>query len=192
MKEIPILMSTPMIQAILDERKTETRRIVKKQPHTPGCWIMQGINWLFPNVNPYVKIKCPYGSIGDVLWVRETWAKISVPDGTTARKILTEYKADNKVWHDQIKWKPSIFMPRVACRIRLEVTDIRAERLHSITEEGAIAEGIESKNGVYKDYLSGEFYRKPKQSYLTLWESINGKGSWIKNDWVWVIKFKKL
>lgn len=195
--ERPILFSTPMIRAILEGRKSQTRRIVKKQPHTVGEWIMQGINWLFPNVNPYVNIKCPYGKVGDVLWVRETFSPIEFEDGTHYRYKAT-FKENNCL---KPKWKPSIFMPKEACRIKLEITDIRVERLQNITGEEALAEGISKVDGKVIGYPFGILfnysnglnnYSSPKEAYSALWEKINGKGSWESNPWVWVIEFKRI
>jgi hypothetical protein len=203
MIERPILFSTEMANAILEGRKTQTRRIVRKQPHGAGEWVRALTSWLFPNVNPYIKLKCPYGQPGDRLWVRETWA-------ANPWKYLGGcsyiYKSDyEKVPKNEIgtsypqidKWKPSIFMPREACRILLEVTDVRVERLQHISEEDALAEGVQpnclpriSKTG------SGEiFYPEgdyPTEHYERLWESINGRGSWEKNPWVWVVSFKRI
>jgi hypothetical protein len=133
--------------------------------------------------------KCPYGKIGDVLWVRETWFKM---DGQFI------YKADVK-YPKSLKWKPSIFMPREACRLRLEITDIRVERLHDISEEEAIKEGIQyignyPEHGVdiYKHYWAHNIVgvQNPIESFKSLWQSIND--NWDKNPFVWVIEFKKI
>jgi hypothetical protein len=136
----------------------------------------------------------------DRLWVRETW--------TTYERLSTQeysylYKADfNHPTED--KWKPSIHMPRKACRILLEITDIRIERLQDISEEDAIAEGVESRIGFaqmtwYKDYLTkvlnGDFlgFDSAIKSFQSLWDSINGKTyPWESNPWVWVIEFKRV
>ncbi|MCE5227199.1 MAG: hypothetical protein LLG05_15250, partial [Porphyromonadaceae bacterium] len=221
------LFSTPMVQAILEGRKSQTRRIIKKQPHGAGEWIMQGISWLFPNVNPYVNIKCPYGQPGTILWVRETWNVIPVEQKETGdilgveRRVIHSinprsgaiipyfylYKASSDFYEiDHREWKPSIFMPREACRIRLLVKDVRVERLQDITEEDAIAEGIEREGDGFKAYQKihsgphkGESHPwncipngHARTSYQDLWESINGEGSWEKNPYVWVIKFKRI
>jgi len=94
------------------------------------------------------------------------------------------------------RWKPSIHMPRWASRTTLEITEIRAQRLQDISEEDAIAEGIQriSYDGLsgWKDYVTGFPLDCPRASYGTLWESIHGKGAWAANQWVWVIAFKKL
>lgn len=100
---------------------------------------------------------------------------------------------------DAVKWRPSLFMPRFASRINLQITGVRVERLNDISEADAIAEGIKGEyfpsigtgTMFYKDYLNGKFGLIPSASYRTLWESINGVGSWELNPWVWVIEFKK-
>ncbi len=205
MKEKPILFSTPMVRAILDGRKTQTRRIVKKQPHGAGEWIMQGINWLFPNINPYINLKCPYGESGDVLWVRETWNTLTEyvekPDHSVMSISDFVYKADDYRFD---KWKPSIYMPKEACRIKLLIENIRVEMLKDISGEDAKAEGVyfygwdDATQDDYKNYLYNDKYgddwgvQSANESYITLWESINGKGSWDVNPWVWVIRFKRI
>ena len=226
MKERPILFSTEMVKAILEGRKTQTRRIVRKQPHGAGEWVRQLASWLFPNVNPYIKLKCPYGQPGDRLWVRETWRivgwrdgepfDIEFKDGGKKRDVyLNESRAEDyaiectdqclaaglKTDNDDnfirpeggypTKWRPSIFMPREASRILLGVVDVRVERLRDITEEDVIAEGISLPN--YAELAIKDVqYPEPSVIYADLWESINGKGSWDKNPWVWVITFKSL
>ena len=221
MKEIPILMSTPNIQPILAERKTETRRIIKPQPflnrafssEEPKCKEWFSINGSH-NDSPEKWIKfCPYGSVGDVLWVKEMhyaygmWLKNGLSKSgkqkwwfvdTTITGFEYRYfdNPPENVLRNTVRetygWfkRSSLFMPKSACRIRLEVTDISVERLHDITEEGARAEGVtnaDSFKGIGVDESMANRY-----AYRELWESINGKGSWIKNDWVWVIKFIKL
>lgn len=180
-----------MVQAILEGRKTQTRRIIKKQPHGAGEWILQGISWLFPNVCPYIKLKCPYGQPGDILWVRETW--LDDPRGSfDGESSCYYYKAnmpDPNIWNGY--WRPSIFMPKEACRIRLEVIDVRVEGLNDISEEDAIAEGITLPNYA-EEAITDVHYPDPSEIYALLWESINGKGSWGNNPFVWVITFKKL
>jgi len=175
MKEHPILFSTPMVRAILDGRKTQTRRIMKIQPDSRGtrCTNVHFEDWHGR------ELKCKYGWVGDVLWVREAWC-------TSTKGWI--YKADGI---DIPKWKPSIFMPKRACRIKLQITDIRVEKLCDISEDNAVAEGIEKKEGIY-DHVHGGINQEPSDIYAELWDKINGTGSWIKNPWVWVIEFKKL
>lgn len=123
---------------------------------------------------------------------------------TQTRRIV---KGDAVKWNQDvyvptahnIKWRPSLFMPRFASRINLQITGVRVERLNDISEADAIAEGIKGEyfpsigtgTMFYKDYLNGKFGLIPSASYRTLWESINGVGSWELNPWVWVIEFKK-
>lgn len=196
MKERPILFSTEMVRAILEGRKTQTRRIVKKQPHGAGEWVRQLASWLFPNVNPYIKLKCPYGQPGDRLWVRETWFN-DMSFGSPEYYYRANGEFDEQFERHRLgqvgpfKWRPSIFMPREACRLMLEVTDVRVERLQDISEEDAIAEGISLPNYA-EQAIKDIFFPEPSAIYSELWESINGKGSWDKNPWIWVIGFKIL
>jgi len=202
-----------MVQAILDGRKTQTRRICKPQPiiDEESGYIFIG-NTLFDihdgdwQIPMYLKDIARW-DIGDVLWVRETWNTLTAyeekPDHSVMSVREFVYKADDDRFD---KWKPSIFMPKEACRIRLLVEDVRVERLQDISEEDAIAEGIERKGEFFKSYQKihrgphkGEEHpwnvfpnASPKTSYYELWESINGEGSWDKNPWVWVIEFTKL
>jgi len=252
MKEWPILFSTPMVQAILDGRKTQTRRIVKPQPQPTATEIVLSHQWSgndhvarfkYNGENKYEVTdiyRCPYGKIGDILWVRETWRIIGWNDGdpftiqfkdkTIKRDVyLNESRADDYALEcaDQFikagyesdengificdlskiptKWRPSIFMPKEACRIKLEITDIRVERVQDISEEDAKAEGVyfygwddyhqtDYKNYSYNDKGMCDDWgvQTAKESYQTLWESINGRGSWEKNPWVWVIEFIRI
>lgn len=213
-KERPILFSAPMVRAILNDRKYQTRRIVKPQPPASCRYEINGNHnkaicladdsvdvperpWFVP---PYVDkaqcyVECPYGQPGDRLWVRETWAPMSTFDPSPETGAV--YKADDHPSQKVIpaKWKPSIHMPRWASRITLEVTGVTVERLRDISEADAFAEGIEtSSNGVYfMDYTHGIANAcKPEFSFMTLWESINGKGSWDVNPWVWVVSFERV
>ena len=146
-KERPIIFSGPMIRAILEGRKTQTRRIVK-----PNC----------------LSKLSPYGRTGDRLWVRETWGHNPEGPGYVYR---SDGDFDMKFHGD--RWRPSIHMPRWASRITLEVTGVRVERLQDINEEDALAEGVE-------------------HAFRSLWESINGPGSWDANPWVWVVEFRRV
>ena len=172
-----------MVKAILDGRKTMTRRVVKPQPIAGGVDEMPLVQISGGKLAAVQKGKCPYGQVGDRLWVRETWY---CDDYTTAQDIMSRgeglyYRAAEK--HPEIfyKWKPSVFMPRWASRITLEIIDVRVERLQDITEEDAIKEGVT---------LTGEtFY----ESFFRLWNKINGKKyPWASNPWVWCISFKRV
>jgi hypothetical protein len=196
-KEHPILFSTPMVRAILEGRKSQTRRIIKPQPFgtimphqlkDDGFFREEHIGkWLWETKEGEYLKHCPYGQSGDILWVRETWRPKghNFPIG-----YPFEYRAtaeEDGVPIDE-PWKPSIFMPKEVCRIRLEITNIRVEKLQDISEEDAIAEGISLPN--YADQaIKDVHYPEPSTIYSLLWENINGDGSWALNPWVWVIKF---
>lgn len=204
MKERPILFSAPMVRAILDGRKTQTRRIVKNIGVAPGIGeVLKGSDdtaeW--PDY-------CPHGKVGDRLWVRETWQGPILDDDE-----FEEYRRDGKerfinphycvyratdqldaidVDDNELKWRPSIHMPRWASRILLEITNIRVERLNDISEEDAIAEGIKNyENGCYGlDDPGSCMGVKPSIAYMRLWNHINGQGSWDLNPWVWCLTFR--
>lgn len=173
MKERPILFSAPMVRAILEGRKTMTRRVVKPQPPAtrrgrPWCSIEDLI------------ASCPYGIPGDRLWVRETFRTVG-----GGHPI---YRADdNRIG---VRWKPAIHMRRVYSRILLEITDVRVERLQDITEDGAKLEGAKPSFLDGNDIVSVvPFYR---DGFMHLWNDINGPGSWDANPWVWCVSFKRL
>lgn len=200
MKERPILFSAPMVRAILEGRKTVTRRIIKPtQPRADGLW-PAGRDPL-PD--------CPYGQPSDRLWVRETWMPDAPRDGTwddvaffgckgsPLSMIPAQYRTPEHVihrasWdgHDMVGWKPSIHMPRWASRITLEVTGVRIERLQDISEADARAEGIEQSERT-GGWLPGNC-AAPEWAFRELWESINGAGSWNANPWVWVVEFRRI
>ncbi|MCK9209217.1 MAG: hypothetical protein M0P61_00135 [Ignavibacteriaceae bacterium] len=196
MKEHPILFSNEMVKAILEGRKTQTRRMNKLDyiNENPGRWKYAGIGGLEENPKHYFEISsgkhsvyCPYGKIGDQLWVRETF-------GTDFFGTIY-YKADDLFVPvgAKAKWKPSIFMPRKASRIQLEIVNIVVERLNNISGVDCIAEGIDKE--LCKDYNHDNIFldeEAAKEYYQELWEKINGKGSWEKNPWVWKIEFKRI
>jgi hypothetical protein len=188
MEEHPILFTGPMVRAILEERKTMTRRVIKPQPNE----IANGTPWL-NGMQRDRMIHCRYGKPGDGLWVKETWnwcysaVKDEKGKGPIGRKDLLVYAADGTPEVLDWKWRPSIFMPRWASRILLEVTAVRVERLQDITEADAGAEGAETAWCL----VTG----KPqyREGFYELWDSINkdrGLG-WDSNPWVWVVSFKK-
>ena len=209
MKERPILFSTPMVQAIMEGRKTMTRRIVKPQPEkSPATNTFVPLKEFLSQLNSqtnkglkeihtkgngagYSFPLCPYGKVGDVLWVRETWQP-------SANNVFVHFKADCA--DDPGKgWKPSIHMKKEYARIWLEIVSVRAERLDDITVNDAINEGIKVvfdevvKKNQYQDYLN-EFpnYNNPINSFRSLWKKINGAESWDANPWVWVVEFKRI
>lgn len=189
MKESPLLFSTPMVQATLEGRKTQTRRILKVKGCKP---FMPDSSWSLEDILHWTKNYYPYGKPGDLIWVRETY-QIVPPN-------LIFFKAD-KTNSAKNGWKPSIFMPKAAARIWLQVVSIRPERLHDIREEDAIAEGVEfiiiNNKPEYRHYEVKQriaYCINPVASYSfkTLWRSINGRDSWEANPWVWRIEFKVL
>jgi len=211
MKEKPILFSAPMVRAILEGSKTQTRRVVKPNPiHDCGLSNIENTNlWSYTLCDQ--DWKCPYGTPGDRLWVRETWGYADHP-GCVKDEILyradesTEFANQCEPKKDRYRWKPSIHMFRKDSRIDLLIKDIRVERLQDITEEDAGAEGVEefTKDGVgfkyglggwHWSYKTGEPYmcRTRKIAFENLWDSINGKKHpWDSNPWLWVVEFKKI
>ncbi|MEB7500038.1 hypothetical protein NGC23_07520 [Leclercia pneumoniae] len=204
-----MIFNGEMVRAILDGRKTQTRRIMNPQPADD---ITRGY---FPNMNTFgwkssLKHKhgsttahfCPYGKHGDRIWVRETWAEAGA--GAPDLKIYrANYPAHvpshygNVPPAEDIRWKPSIHMPRWASRITLEITGVRVERLNSISEENARAEGVQPAGDLLPDYPdtyltpTGDF-ATAKVAFQRLWESIYGDDSFQANPWVWVIEFKRI
>ena len=217
MRELPILFSTPMVQSILDGRKSMTRRIIKpsvvdKFNLNPSGKLLGSFSEEVGDIYPTVD-DCQYQP-GDYLWVRETWTKYYYSDEngyTHYDQPMIYYAADGEpdfrivdgdgfeVDDQRIKWKPSIHMPKSAARIWLEVTDVRVERLQDITEADAITEGIE--NGQL--YYYGEPHaikgspkccNTAKEAFKGLWNSLNAKRGygWDTNPWVWVISFRRI
>jgi hypothetical protein len=218
MKERPILFSAPMVKAIIAGHKTQTRRVVKpsayQKRYVKGSWgkrvpTMKEWNLMAGDAQTAIKVsagkyECPYGQPGERLWVRETWAcrakiervlgvcyradevTISYPDRIMElAKIGTRYAGN---------WRPSIFMPRWASRITLEIAEVRVERVQDISEADAKAEGMASVRDEWMG-ACGDFDETltHKQLYEILWDSINGKAHpWSSNPWVWVVGFRKL
>lgn len=214
MKEKPILFSGSMVRALLDGRKTQTRRIFKINPlyDFPSAIHPDGsgngfVCWWGDNVPPAEKtvrfypgddgIKCPYGKPGDRLWVRETWAKnevLPIEDREQGDFIYRADLNDRGVSKWSATWKPSIHMPRLASRIALDITGIRVERLQDISEEDCLEEGVEL-TPFWGEAERGEpatGYPAEKYAFRALWESINGPGSWDLNTWVWVVEFRRV
>lgn len=211
MKERPILFSAPMVRALLDDRKTQTRRVVKAEIPDDAdevffwsgeAYRQAGLKkvaktglWARRNAGPKTWLgfigPCPYGVPGDRLWVREAWSESDCPGGAM-------YRADCDPRQDTrgFGWRPSIHMPRWASRILLEITDVRVERLNNISEADARAEGLQFQEGWMPQYRGADDLpwrpEFPRDAYLDLWESINGPGSWAANPWVWVVEFKRV
>lgn len=218
-KERPILFSAPMVRAILEGRKTQTRRVVKPQPkfihaqdgYGPLLQIVGKGVWFNNDPNN----TCPYGQVGHGLWVRESWgvqhcfdwippSEIPKAAQELHREIHIHYTASEDL--GGLIQRPSIHMPRWASRITLEIVNVRVERLEEIGEDDAIAEGIapnwcgnidewDAKKHGWKNYLKNEDGTEcmyPTSSFRSLWDSINaprGHG-WATNPWVWAISFK--
>lgn len=215
--EHPILFSTPMVQAILEGRKTMTRRmnnlkLINQNPdhwHISETWISldgnETIHKIFANSqNGEIKIiKNPFGNPGDKLWVREKFNINTVPTG-----YPYHYYADNDVFTDKDseRWKPSIHMPKSAARIWLEITDVRVMQLQYISKSDAKNEGVTpllmsstqiiQYGQLYQNYLKpvGRFNDGvcAISSFYSLWCKINGEESFKSNPWVWVIEFKRI
>lgn len=205
-KERPILFSAPMVRAILAGRKTQTRRVMK-HPEYFGC-----LTGDCPHekqiecdnaISLFAKMDCPHGQPGDRLWVRETWRP---QDGMTLECQYAdeiEYRAtdDQPKEPTDCHWKPSIYMPRWASRITLEIVGVRVERVQDIGEEDAMAEGVTDLGGVWqspqktsRSRNGGCICGSARLAYEELWDSLNaarGYG-WEKNPWVWVIEFKRI
>lgn len=187
MKERPILFSGPMVRAILDGSKTQTRRIFKgttehKGPYNPAYMEAH------QQANGWGSI-CPYGTPGDRLWVRETWAVQHEYDAAAPSEIGASAQWHYAATEDLggLRKRPSIFLPRRGSRILLEITDVRVQRLQEISEEDARAEGA---IGALNDSIGDNWCAR--EAFAALWESINGTGSWDANPWVWAITFQRL
>ena len=198
MKERPIIFNTEMVKAILEGRKTMTRRVIKPQPNKPEGtahdweWKPAGMLCYDDYFRSHAVNYCPYGQVGDGLWVRETWLEDEKADSIEAVHGHIYYKADYIKTFEKTIWRPSIFMPRWASRIDLEITDIRVERLQEISDEDMLAEGCASTHYTQK---GDEVYIDAWQLinyFPKVWDSLNAKRgySWESNCWVWVISFK--
>lgn len=209
-KERPILFSAPMIRAILDGRKTQTRRIIKGvPPETVKLKLEDG--WLRTFVGDVMDLPesdpdawtllysdwergygCPYGGPGDRLWVRETFCvgyhlgdgrytafRWDGCDEVRDRRAFYAATSPEKPDEPRMPWTPSIHMPRWACRILLEITDVRVQRVQEISDADAVAEGMTDNTC-------------QRHHFQELWESIHGAGSWTRNDWVWAITFRRV
>jgi hypothetical protein len=242
MKERPILFSAPMVRAILEGRKTQTRRVVKPQPELSERvgFIYKGMAYgLGGSYDPKglrnLNCRCPYGQPGDRLWVKEThrpgaWRE----DGRVAFDYAASPELKNTPWRQcpdgelferltmkwcdaleraglemdddgmyawpagecPMVWTPSIYMPRWASRITLEIVSVRVERLQDISNPDCYAEGVEDIRCANCGFPvpCGPCQNPspdPRTAYLRLWESINGPGSWDINPWVWVVEFRR-
>ena len=193
MKERPIIFSGEVVKAILGGRCTQTRRVITPQPDSDGGW-KPCVSIHDHNINEF----CPYGQVGDRLWVRETW-RLEMHSGcfdvayknTVWKKdagsnpYMTKYKhLEDRTW----VWRPSIFMPRWASRILLEITEVRVEKVQEIGISDAMSEGMYGSANFSKEGSYDTF----RDSFRILWDSINDKRgySWSLNPWVWAVSFK--
>jgi hypothetical protein len=199
-KERPILFSASMVRAILNDQKTQTRRVVKMPPDFEQFTHLRSAQGAEAPKNTFIAywlehgeeegggtfFRCPYGNPGDRLWVREAWAVQHEYDAAAPSEIGASAR-----WHyaatenlGGLRKRPSIFLPRRGSRILLKITAIRVERLQSISDADALAEGCSADDMKHGDSLSGVYAR--------LWQSINGPGSWKANPWVWVVEFRRV
>lgn len=218
MAERPILFNGAMVRAILAGRKTQTRRAIRPQPYIDGsgnfCWngIIFGqdiagvpLARALASQNPSSRtgrVLCPFGKIGDRLWVRET---TEADRDTSNAVVLSRYSADGEpvlhpkeagaAFHGSIQhWsysrdtRPNIHMPREMCRLVLEITDVRVERLQAISEADAWAEGISP--AAEEGFRLAGVDRPADFAFRDLWTSTGGE--WDSNPWVWVIEFKRI
>ena len=213
MKERPIIFSGEMVKALLDGRKTQTRRVIgvrntlrtedvhRNHNDEITCvlsnfgefWSL-GLGWKVAGIDysDAAIIRCPYGQVGQQLWVRETWCPVN--DEQFGGEKWIDYRATPRYeasrpagWENSpddiaaLKWRPSIFMPRWASRITLEITAVRVERVQDISVNDCLAEGL-----IDTGFLSTD--------YAHLWDSINAKRGypWESNPWVFVIEFRKV
>ncbi|HEJ4188912.1 TPA: hypothetical protein SL729_001506 [Pseudomonas aeruginosa] len=208
-RERPILFNDQMVRAILEGRKTATRRIAKPVKHpdlgniyAPGALVLER------EPQHVIDRACPYGQPGDRLWVREAWQGPLISDEEQAAnqswwKDMTKFQnpghcayrasGDDNEYVDpdgyfHCKWKPSIHMPRWASRILLELTAVRVERLQDISEEQARAEGYPAE----RECETGSSGLDAWLWFRSLWGEINGPEAFTANPWVWVIEFKRV
>ncbi|WP_420465564.1 hypothetical protein [Panacagrimonas sp.] len=210
-----------MIRALLDGRKTRTRRVMKPQPYGNGfhfdghdilCHcdelppdamlldIGRGQNRCTTSNYEGWESACPYGMPGDLLWVRETWGRDD-EDGKVFYRADVSHEDDTDNFENcrlegapGYRWRSSIHMPRWASRLTLRITDVRVQRLQDISEKDAAAEGVERDSDGWFDYLmpGTQCCTNARDSFRTLWESINGPGSWDADPWVWCVSFDVL
>ena len=216
MSERPILFSSGMVRAILEGRKTQTRRVVRKSDRGEIAVSQNGTPVYVTGApdDDGEPIPCPY-SPGDRLWVRETWAPlgdqltevIGRPRVFRAEADLVRDDSGDRVgwWLGEtflegserpFRWRPSLHMPRWASRISLDIVSVRVERLQAITEADAFAEGVEANPYVMCDGTTDEAMSiSARDNFRTLWDTINGKRpgcSWADNPWVWAVSFRRL
>ncbi|QLR05969.1 hypothetical protein [Providencia rettgeri] len=217
MKERGIIFNSEMVRAILDGRKTQTRRVMKSQPEPSKTkdgdyWFpcnktqsMVHVSDFIPgnskvvDMHEFYSVCCPFGGIGDRLWVRETFQAGLCTESTFAYKATHKPSDLEEGWDEIIKWRPSIHMPRFASRITLEITDVRVERLNNISPRDVVSEGLIQlpASGRYVRFEGAQYfglaYRDHKEAFADLWDEVS-KPDWSfeSNPWVWVIEFKRV
>lgn len=208
-RERPVLFSGPMVRAILEGRKTQTRRVVKLPRWSTGDWDdfeYDGLEALAicEETGCQATVPCPYGQSGDRLWVREAFFDHGDLDGAiTRRDERIEYRAEpwDRMCDDKDAgpWRPSIHMPRWASRLTLEITDVRVERVQAITREDAIAEGVFEADAAKELAARRAITERrdsvgPRDYFRALWDTINAaRGySFESNPWVWALTFRVL
>ncbi|WP_447988304.1 hypothetical protein [Achromobacter spanius] len=213
-EERPILFNGPMVRAILAGNKAQTRRTrgleyFSRPENDPNGWwcarVADGHAYMVYKQSPHERaVRCPYGQTGDRLWVRETWQHANYPFGPYQDHTPVLYRAnylddahgpDGELSAEgrYREWRPSIHMPRTACRLVLEITAVRVKRLQAIGDSDALAEGVglnASSVGVVMTTPTGE--SMPRLMFRALWEQINGADAWDANPWVWVVEFRVL
>ena len=203
MREHPIIFSGPMIRAILEGRKTMTRRLAKNAPENWGqVTKMSNPGSFMLHFNRGVKqVQCPYGQPGDHLWVREAWRETGVISAPYAYRAIDEpltlVGESGSMLALKYRWRPSIHMPRKASRLILEITDIRIEWLRDISEEDSRAEGVIDLGENWDPFqfkvpdteCSGS---SPRAAFFSLWDSIHKSSGhrFVDNPTVWVITFE--
>lgn len=219
MKEKPMLFNTEMVQAIMEGRKTQTRRIIKRtksndEPCGYGfwkewsardtCWYVKDYSHsaIWFTLKEYISRFSRY-HVGDIIYVRETWQESECFDNNIKNKYVYRANKSDAEFAEEyhLKGRPSIHMPKVAARIFLRVIDVRIERVQDITEEGAKSEGIRSftkDNSVWKYSHKEEFNwqnapRTAKEAFGDLWDSCSKEGyKWDENPFVLVVKFERI
>lgn len=195
MKERGMIFNGEMVRAILDGRKTQTRRPVKFPVHDKNLGCELAGNELAGELSAGSYLNSAFGKPGDRIWVRETWARYNIDQNSHDIAFRATTPAD---WPEEGRWRPSIHMPRWASRILLEITGVRVERLNAISEEDVDAEGFagDYPTSVFPNLFPGEpkdwSHLSMRDCYGVLWKSIYGEESWKANPWVWVIEFKRV
>lgn len=214
-RERPILFNGEMVQAILEGRKTQTRRVVKPQPEQMRDDVAYGWEWRKSQETWFagatekqmradygLRKYCPYGKPGDELWVRETWCQRPLTEAPMNeiwykqenQRLFEISKENSGNWAYMYKWRPSIHMPRWASRIQLRITDVRVERVQSMAVGDLICEGFPVPEKPGASNIDELFeWDEAFDWFQSLWDSINVKRGygWDTNPWVWVIEFER-